>query len=173
MQKTTRDVGIDYECRVQQFFDENEMSIFETPESHDYGCDLVLYYAGHIIAIQCKYRSSSVGVDAVQQITAAMPMYNADIGMVITNAYFTRPAIKLADANKIILIDGNEFAKNFENIYGDLSFLDMKIAEVSDLTESNEDSNANITKTPGGILAQIADIFRHSHVSVSGRDWDA
>lgn len=164
MQKSTHDVGIDYECRVQQFFSENEIPIFETPESHDYGCDLVLYYAGHIIAIQCKYRSSSVGVDAVQQITAAMPMYHADIGMVITNAYFTRPAIKLADANKIILIDGNEFAKNFENIYGDLSFLDTKIAEISDHTESNGDSDANITKTPGGILAQIADIFRPSHV---------
>ena len=57
------------------------------------------------IVIQAKNYSGNVGNKAVQEVIAAKSHYKSDIGMVITNAYYTQNAIKTAKASEIILVD--------------------------------------------------------------------
>ena len=58
--------------------------------------------------IQSKlYFNHNVGNSAVQEIATARNYYRADIGMVITNSYFTKSAYSLAESNQITLIDRN------------------------------------------------------------------
>lgn len=67
------------------------------------------------IAIQCKHYSSKVSNKAVQEITAAMPLYKAQKAVVITNQYFTQSAIELARENKVSLIDRDNLPKLIHN----------------------------------------------------------
>ena len=61
-----------------------------------------------MIAVQAKRYSSSVGVKAVQEIIGAVKMYDATEAWVVTNSYFTKQAIKLADINDVYLVDRKE-----------------------------------------------------------------
>ena len=49
-----------------------------------------------------------MGIKAVQEIFTAKGYYGADECWVITNNFFTDPAIKLASANNVILIDRDQ-----------------------------------------------------------------
>ena len=44
----------------------------------------------------------------MQEVVAAMKMYDAQYGVVVTNSHFTKQAITLAMANSIELIDGDK-----------------------------------------------------------------
>lgn len=55
--------------------------------------------------VQCKHYSQNVGNSAVQEIVGALKMYKGDHAVVITNQYFTEPAINLAAVNGVTLID--------------------------------------------------------------------
>ena len=74
-----------------------------TPESGDFGADILARGKGIRYAIQCKCYSSDIGVDAVYQISGGMKYYNANIGIVLTNRYFTRQAQELAQNIGVIL----------------------------------------------------------------------
>lgn len=76
-----------------------------------------------ITAIQCKHYSDKVGNKAVQEIVAALSLYGAQRGIVVTNQYFTKQAKELAMANGITLVDRDELqiyieraVKNFARI---------------------------------------------------------
>ena len=57
------------------------------------------------VLIQCKHYSQKVSNQAIQEIVGAMKLYKGDHAVVITNNYFTKPAIELALANGVTLID--------------------------------------------------------------------
>ena len=77
----------------------------QTRLSGDQGADLVVVKFGEKTVIQAKCYSGKVGNYAIQEIFAAMNLYKAHKGMVVTNNYFTPAAFELADANNIELID--------------------------------------------------------------------
>lgn len=79
-----------------------------TSASGDYGADLVLSINSKTIIVQAKRYKNKVGLKAVQEIVSAKSLYRADECWVITNNYFTAPAIKLGVANGVILIDRNQ-----------------------------------------------------------------
>lgn len=79
----------------------------QTKLSGDQGADLVVVKFGEKTVIQAKCYSGKVGNYAVQEIFAAMNLYKAQKGMVVTNNYFTPAAFELADANNIELVDRN------------------------------------------------------------------
>jgi len=60
---------------------------------------------GKKVIIQCKHYSQKVSNQAIQEIVGAMKLYQGDHAVVITNNYFTKPAIELALANGVTLID--------------------------------------------------------------------
>lgn len=40
--------GLDFEYFVQTIFDNRDISVFETPQTNDYGADLILYRLGKV-----------------------------------------------------------------------------------------------------------------------------
>ena len=64
-------------------------------------------------AFQSKCYDRPIGVKAVQGVYSGRDYYDRMIGVVITNRYFTEPAIKLASKLKIILWD-RDFIKEFQ-----------------------------------------------------------
>lgn len=98
--------GHDFEryCAVllrQHGFQEVEV----TRGSGDYGIDILAEKDGVTYAIQCKCYASPVGVKAIQEAYAGRDYYDRMVGAVLTNQYFTQPAVEAAKKLKILLWD--------------------------------------------------------------------
>ena len=76
-----------------------------TRGSRDYGVDIIAEKDGVTYAIQCKCYSTPVGVSAVQEAYAGRDYYDRMVGAVLTNQYFTAPAVEVAKKLKIMLWD--------------------------------------------------------------------
>lgn len=76
-----------------------------TRGSGDYGVDILAEKDGVTYAIQCKRYTAPVGVEAVQQVYAGRDYYDRMVGAVMTNQYFTTPAVEAAKKLKILLWD--------------------------------------------------------------------
>ena len=77
-----------------------------TKGSGDYGIDILAEKEGVTYAIQCKRYTAPVGVKAVQEAYAGRDYYDRMVGVVMTNQYFTTPAVEAAKKLKILLWDG-------------------------------------------------------------------
>lgn len=77
-----------------------------TKGSGDYGVDILAEKDGITYAIQCKCYTAPVGVKAVQEAYAGRDYYDRMVGAVMTNQYFTSPAVDAAKKLKILLWDG-------------------------------------------------------------------
>lgn len=76
-----------------------------TRGSGDYGIDILAEKEGVTYAIQCKCYTAPVGVKAVQEAYAGRDYYDRMVGAVLTNQYFTQPAVEAARKLKILLWD--------------------------------------------------------------------
>lgn len=76
-----------------------------TRGSGDFGADILAEKDGVSYAIQCKCYDKPIGVKAVQEVYAGRDYYDCMIGVVMTNQYFTAPAVELARKLKIMLWD--------------------------------------------------------------------
>ena len=76
-----------------------------TKGSGDYGVDILAEKDGVTYAIQCKCYTTPVGVKAVQEAYAGRDYYDRMVGAVLTNQYFTAPAVEAAKKLKILLWD--------------------------------------------------------------------
>jgi restriction system protein len=62
------------------------------------GADILATEEGERIAVQVKRHSTAVGIGAVRQLIDGMKRYGCSRGLVITNSFFTEPAIECAQA---------------------------------------------------------------------------
>ena len=76
-----------------------------TKASGDFGVDILAEKDGVTYAIQCKRYADPVGVKAVQEAFAGREYYDRMVGAVLTNQYFTAPAVAAAKKLKILLWD--------------------------------------------------------------------
>ena len=76
-----------------------------TKASGDFGVDIRAEKDGVTYAIQCKRYADPVGVKAVQEAFAGREYYDRMVGAVLTNQYFTAPAVAAAKKLKILLWD--------------------------------------------------------------------
>lgn len=76
-----------------------------TKGSGDYGVDILAEKEGVTYAVQCKCYSAPIGVKAVQEAYAGRDYYDRMVGAVLTNQYFTAPAVEAAKKLKILLWD--------------------------------------------------------------------
>ncbi len=76
-----------------------------TRASRDFGVDILAEKDGVTYAIQCKRYQTPVGVKAVQEAFAGREYYDRMVGAVLTNQYFTQPAVDAARKLKILLWD--------------------------------------------------------------------
>lgn len=85
-----------------------------TKGSGDYGIDILAEKEGVTYAIQCKRYTAPVGVKAVQEAYAGRDYYDRMVGAVMTNQYFTTPAVEAAKKLKILLWDGGYIEEMME-----------------------------------------------------------
>ncbi|MCB8817395.1 restriction endonuclease [Desulfosporosinus shakirovi] len=98
--------GREFEQRLEVLFGDLGYSVKLTPESGDYGADLVVDNASGKTVVQAKRYSHPVGVSAIQELTSSMAYYSAKNAIVVTNNYCTPQAKELASG--IRLSFGNE-----------------------------------------------------------------
>lgn len=84
---------------------EGFLEVEVTKGSGDYGIDILAEKDGVTYAIQCKCYSTPVGVKAIQEAYAGRDYYDRMVGAVLTNQYFTTPAVEAAKRLKILLWD--------------------------------------------------------------------
>ena len=76
-----------------------------TKGSGDFGADILAEKDGVTYAVQCKCYDKPIGVKAVQEVYAGRDYYDRMVGVVMTNQYFTDPAVKMAEKFNILLWD--------------------------------------------------------------------
>ncbi len=81
------------------------MEVEVTRGSGDFGVDILAEKDGVTYAVQCKRYQGPVGVDAVLRTYAGRDYYDCMVGAVMTNQYFTAPAVQAAKKLKILLWD--------------------------------------------------------------------
>lgn len=87
-----------------------------TPGSKDYGVDILAEKDGVSYAIQCKRYAAPVGVKAIQEAYAGRDYYDKMVGVVLTNQYFTKPAVEAAKKLKILMWDGGYLEEMMEEV---------------------------------------------------------
>lgn len=76
-----------------------------TKGSGDYGIDILAEKDGVSYAIQCKRYDSPIGVDVILKTYGGRVFYDCMVGVVMTNQYFTAPAVEAAQKLNILLWD--------------------------------------------------------------------
>lgn len=97
--------GKEFEQFCKLLFEKQGYVVETTKASGDYGVDLILLKDDIKTVGQCKRYNNKISLSAVQEIVAGKNYYNSRNGFIITNNFFTQPAINLAQANSIKLID--------------------------------------------------------------------
>lgn len=109
--------GFQFEVQIAKLLiDLNYTNVEVLAASGDYGADILAEKNMVSFAIQCKYYSTPVGLAAVQEISSGKKHYNAQVGVVITNSTFTKPAFNLAKTNNIVLWDGEQLQKMIDKV---------------------------------------------------------
>lgn len=98
--------GLDFEYYCAELLrNRGFIEVEVTKSSGDYGIDILAEKEGVTYAIQCKRYNGPVGVKAVQEAYAGSDFYDRMVGCVLTNQYFTQPAVDAAQKLKILLWD--------------------------------------------------------------------
>lgn len=98
--------GHDFEYFCAELLEKSGfLEVEVTKGSGDYGADILAEKDGVTYAIQCKCYHAPIGVKAVQEAYAGRDYYDRMVGAVLTNQYFTSPAVEAAKKLKILLWD--------------------------------------------------------------------
>lgn len=100
--------GFQFEHYLVELFRKYKYKAVRTPDSGDYGADLILKKDGIKIAVQAKRYSKNVGIKAVQEVLGAKSYYKTDEAWVVANSNYTKAAIKLASESSVRLINRDE-----------------------------------------------------------------
>ncbi|AFY32392.1 restriction endonuclease [Calothrix sp. PCC 7507] len=97
--------GKDFEKLLSLLFRKTGYNVSLTPDTQDYGADLILYKDDVKTIIQAKRSKNPISVKAVQEVASAVRHYQANKAIVITNNRFTDNAYNLARSNEVELWD--------------------------------------------------------------------
>lgn len=86
-----------------------------TPGSGDQGVDVLASKEGVKFAIQCKRYTSDLGNTPVQEVIAGRKFYHCQVGVVMTNRYFTAGAKELAETTGTLLWDRDRLREFIQN----------------------------------------------------------
>ena len=82
-----------------------------TKGSGDFGVDILAEKDGVSYAFQCKCYDKPIGVKAIQEVYAGKDYYDRMVGVVMTNQYFTQPAVDMAKKLHVMLWDRDYITK--------------------------------------------------------------
>lgn len=100
--------GRQFEEFLSIYFRKLGYDVTLTPQTQDYGADLILRNNGVKTIVQAKRSKKPVSIKAVQEVASAIKHYMADEAIVITNNRFTENAFDLADSNGVELWEREE-----------------------------------------------------------------
>ena len=149
--------GTHFEKYIAEVLRANKYTNIEvTSKSNDEGVDIFAYKDGKKYCFQCKRSEKKISNKAIQEIYTAEKIYNCSYAGVITNNYFTKPAIRTAESTGVILIDRDNLSNLLEK-YLKLDFNDKeKNKEVNeDNSDENKDKTMQILKIIGFIILVI------------------
>lgn len=107
--------GIEFEQWCADLLEKNGFSIIQvTKQSGDQGADVIAQKDGIRYAIQCKCYSSDLGNKPIQEVNTGKMVYHCQIGVVMTNRYFTKGAKEAAEATGVLLWDRDALIKLIE-----------------------------------------------------------
>lgn len=89
-----------------------------TKGSGDFGIDILAQKDGITYGVQCKCYAVPVGVAAIMQAYAGRDYYGCMVGAVMTNQYFTQPAVEAAKKLNILLWDRGYLESMLEDSEG-------------------------------------------------------
>ena len=104
--------GRDFEILLENLFRKKGYDVERTPDSGDFGADVIAQKREKKIAIQAKRYERKVSLGAIQEVRAAMDYYSCNKAIVITNSQFTEAAKKLAERTGVVLWDRKILAFN-------------------------------------------------------------
>ncbi len=97
--------GFQFEHYLVELFKSLNYTVKRTPDTGDFGADLILHKEGKRIVVQAKRYKGKVGVKAIQEIIGAKSYYKAHSAWVITNSSYTNSALTFANKTNVRLID--------------------------------------------------------------------
>jgi len=99
--------GEKFEFYLNKLFEDlGYKKIQTTQKTRDFGVDLIMFDdQGKKIVIQAKRYKSTVGIDAINEAVGTRLPEKADEVWVVTNNYFTKPALEHAKKNAVKRID--------------------------------------------------------------------
>lgn len=100
--------GREFEEYIGTLFEGQGYRATYTPATGDFGADLILKRGLEVVVVQAKRHQSSVGIAAVQEVIPAVKMYQANAAWVVSNSYYTKAAVKLANSNHVRMINRDE-----------------------------------------------------------------
>lgn len=88
--------GFELEKKLYELFLKSGYTVEKTPDVGDFGVDIILMKDNHKMAIQVKYSSHKVGIDAVQEVYSGGRFYDCDQFAVVGWSGYSDSAIRLA-----------------------------------------------------------------------------
>ena len=116
LRKIDRMTGTEFEYFLQDLFRAKGYSVKHLGKSGDFGGDLLIRHPSYTEVIQAKRYSSNVGIKAVQEVYSAKTYYRARKATVVTNAYYTPAAKKLAAKLRVKLVDRADLISYIKSI---------------------------------------------------------
>lgn len=148
--------GRTFEKYLEALFNKLGYRVERTQYVGDYGADLITQKDGVRTVIQAKRYKQKVGIKSVQEAVAAKGKYNCTNAMVVTNSFFTKAAIELAEANKVELWNRDRLVKALLSIKQDRESIPNHASPGSGVAEVNTVSELTAEISPSNIEKPMA-----------------
>lgn len=107
--------GLEFEHFLCDLYSKNGYKAEVTKASGDQGADLIIEKFGERTVVQAKRYSGVVTNTAIQEVVGAKAHYNCSKAMVVTNSYFTKSAMELANSNDVELVDREKLEEKLKD----------------------------------------------------------
>lgn len=108
--------GLEFEHNIAETLKKYGYEIEHTPDTGDYGVDIIMKVEKRKIAIQCKKTKSPSGLKAIQEVFSGGIFYDCNSFMVVSPSGFTINAIKFASKLGVLLVKDSFQIEDFDNI---------------------------------------------------------
>ena len=109
--------GVEFENILVLVYSALGYDVETTPVTGDYGIDLILKNNSRKIGIQAKRYAKKLDGKPVQEVVAGLSHYNLSEAWVVTNNYFTKNAMILANDNNVHLVDRDSLVQEIQNAH--------------------------------------------------------
>ena len=103
--------GEDFETLIAGRLEDSGWHVRRTGKAGDQGADLLADKGDVSVAVQCKLYSQPVGNKAVQEVLAAQRYYATRFAAVVSNAAFTKSAMRLAQSANVLLLHASDLGE--------------------------------------------------------------